>query len=95
MIGIKHFTRMLEQQLKNKFPELKISLYVSKRKEHMHMGLDIPLFSFTRHDQLTEEIKNFRMLSYDIEEKYKILFPHHIGSTKWKFDYIIMKRRIE
>ena len=67
MIGIKHFTRMLEQHLKMKFPEHKISLYVSKRKKQMHMGLDIPLFLFVRHDQLIEEIKKFQMLLYDIE----------------------------
>ena len=94
MIGIRHFTRMLEARLREKFPELKISLYTSKTKEHMHMGLDVALFAYTRHDQLIYEIKNFRMLSYDIEEKYIVLFPMHIGSTKWKYDHI-MKRRKE
>ena len=81
MIGIKHFTRILEQHLKMKFPELKILLYVSKRKKQMHMGSDIPLFSFVRHDQLIEEIKKFQMLSYDIEKNFKFLFPQSIGST--------------
>ena len=52
---------MLEQHLKNKFPEFKVSLYVSKRKESIHLGLDISLFSFIRHDELIKEIKNFRM----------------------------------
>lgn len=50
---------MLEQHLKNKFPEFKVSLLVSKRKESIHLGLDISLFSFIRHDELIEEIKNF------------------------------------
>ena len=94
MICIKHFTRMLEQHLKMKFAKLKISLYVSKRKKQMHMGLDILLFSFVRHDQLTKEIKKFQMLSYDIEKKFKFLFLQSIGSTKWKYDYIIMKKRV-
>lgn len=67
-------------------------MYVSKRKEHIHMGLDIPLFSLIRHDQLIEEIKNFKMLPYNIEEKFKFLFPQFIGSTKWKYDYIMKKR---
>ena len=31
-----------------------------KEKKQMHMGLDIPLFLFVRHDQLIEEIKKFK-----------------------------------
>lgn len=84
---------MLEQHLKNKFPEFKVSLYVSKRKESIHLGLDISLFPFIRHDELIEEIKNFRMLSYDVEKHFKFLFPQHIGCTRWKYDYIIMRKR--
>lgn len=86
---------MLEARLQEKFPELKISLYTSKRKEHMHMALDVALFAYTRHDQLIEEIQNFCMLTYDVQEKCKVLFPQHIGSTKWKYDYIIIKRKKE
>ena len=83
MIGVKHFSRMLEHHLNNKFPELKASLYVSKRKETIHMGLDVPLFSLVKHDQIIEEIKNFRMLSYDIEKHFKFIFPQHIGCNRW------------
>ena len=59
MIGVRQFTGMLESHLNTNFPELKASLYVSKRKKHIHMGLDIALFSLTRHDQVIDEIKNF------------------------------------
>ena len=83
MIGVKHFSRMLEHHLNNKFPELKASLYVSKRKENIHMGLDVPLFSLVKHDQIIEEIKNFPMLSYDIEKHSKFIFPQHIGCNRW------------
>ena len=93
MIGIRHFTRALQAHLRENFLELKISLNTSKRKEHMHLGLDIALFMYTRHDQLISEIEKFKMLSYDINQKYEIVYPMHIGSTKWKYDYIIMKRR--
>ena len=93
MIGVKHFTRMLEQYLNDKFPEFKVSLYVSKKKEHIHMGLDVPLFLLVRHKEMIKEIKNFKMLSYRIEKHFKVVFPQHIGCTKWKFDYIVMKKR--
>ena len=94
MIGVRQFVRMLESHLNKKFPELKVSLYVSKMKKHIHMGLDIALFSLTRHDQVIEEIKNFRMYSFDIEKHFKFVFPHHIGCTKWKYDNVIMRQRI-
>ena len=58
------------------------------------MDLDIPLFSFVRHDQLIQEIKKFQMLSYDIEKNFKSLFLQSIGSTKWKYNYIIMKKPV-
>ena len=83
MIGVKHFSRMLEHHLNNKFPELKASLYVTKRKENIRMGLDVPLFSLVKHDQIIEEIKNFRMLSYDIEKHFKFIFRQHIGCNRW------------
>ena len=70
MIGIRHFTRVLETHLRENFPELKISLYTSKRKEHIYLGLDIVLFMYSRHDQLVREIEKFKMLSYDINQKY-------------------------
>ena len=86
MIGVKHFSRMLEHHLNNKFPELKASLYVSKRKKNIRMGLDVPLFSLVKHDQIIEEIKNFRMLSYDIEKHFKFIFPQHIGCNRWNMN---------
>ena len=93
MIGVKQFTRMLEQNLNEKFPEFKASLYVSRKKENIHMGLDIPLFSLVRHNQLIKEIKTLKMLLYSIEKHFKMVFPQQIGCTRWKFDYIIMKKK--
>ena len=57
------------------------------------MVIDIALFSLTRHDQIIEEIRNFRINGFDIEKNFKFLFPLYIGATRWKFDYIVMKRR--
>ena len=93
MIGVKQFTQMLEQNLNEKFPEFKVSLYVSRKKENIHMGLDVPLFSLVRHDQLIKEIKTFKMFSYSIEKHFKVVFPQQIRCTKWKFDYIFMKKK--
>ena len=93
MIGVRHFLRLLQNHLNNKFPELRASFYVSRRNENIHMGIYIALFSLIKHDQVIDEIKNFRINGYDIEEHFKFVFPLHIGCTRWKYDYIVMKRK--
>ena len=94
MIGVRHFLTLLQNHLNNKFPELKVSFYVSKMNENIHMGLDIALFSLIKHDQVIEEIKNFRINSYDSDKDFKSVFPQHIQCTRWKHDYIFMKRKL-
>ena len=32
------------------------------------------------------------MYAFDIEKHFKFVFPHHIGCTNWKFDYMIMRQ---
>ena len=95
MIGVRYFSRLFQNYLNNKFPELKASFYVSKKNENIHMGLDIALFLLLKHDQVIEEIKNFRINGFDIEEHFKFVFPLHIGCTRWKYDYIVMKRKLK
>ena len=92
MFGVIHFSRLLQNHVNDKFPELKSLFYVNKRSENIHMGLDITLLSLIKHDQIIEEIKNFRIHGYNIEEYFKFVFPFHIGCTRWKYDYIVFKR---
>lgn len=42
---ISRFVRFLKEYLKQKFPELKTSLYSNRRNKFVHMGIDFPLFS--------------------------------------------------
>ena len=95
MIGVRHFLTLLQNHLNNKFPELKASFYVSKKNENIHMGLDIALFSLIKHDQVIVEIKNFRINSYDIDKHFKFVFLQHIECTRWKYDYIFMKKKLK
>ena len=45
--------------LKEKFADVKIGFYLSKRKGFSHMGLDKSLTSLERYEELTEEIYKF------------------------------------
>ena len=56
---IARFTNLLSEHMKEKFPEVKMDFYVSKRKNYVYMGLDSPLFLYTRNQQITDELWSF------------------------------------
>ena len=88
---IKRFVNLLSEHVKEKFPEIKLKFYVSKRKNHVHMVLDSPLFLYTRHHQVTEKLCNF--MSDELDERFKAMFPQLVNTVKWKFDYIVFQKK--
>ena len=88
---IKRFVNLLSEHVKEKFPEIKLKFYVSKRKNHVHMVLDSPLFLYTRHHQVTEKLCNF--MSDELDERFKAMFLQLVNTVKWKFDYIVFQKK--
>ena len=91
-VSIAQFTKLLKKHINSKFPELQAEFYVSKRKQYIHMGIDRPLFVFFNNDQIMDELKNFKVDNFDLS-KYKTVFPTLIDTTRWKYDYIIYRRK--
>ena len=91
-VSIAQFTKLLKKHINSKFPELQAEFYVSKRKQCIHMGIDRPLFAFANNDQIMDKLKNFKVHRFDLS-KYKTVFPTLIHTTRWKFDYIIHRRK--
>ena len=78
--------------LKGKFPDVKIGFYLSKRKGFLHMGLYKSLTSLECYEELTEEI--YKSFSVGLEEKFKLIRPPLLVPTvRWKFDYILIKKK--
>ena len=78
--------------LKEKFADVKIGFYLSKRKGFLHMGLDKSLTSLERYEELTEEI--YKFFSVGPEEKFKLIIPPLLVPTvRWKFDYILINKK--
>ena len=78
--------------LKEKFLDVKIGFYLSKRKGFLHMGLDKSLTSLERYEELTEEI--YKFFSVGLEEKFKLIIPPLLVPTvRWKFDYILINKK--
>ena len=76
---IKRYAILLEEHLKRKFPEIKIDLYVSRRTK-LHIALDIPLFSFSRHNSIVSEIHEF--MKEELDDKWKPMFPTLVSTTR-------------
>ena len=93
VVGIHQFVRLLNHTLNVVFPNLKCSIYVSRRREYIHLGLDFEFFTFEECDKVMETIRNFKVTGYDINETHKCVFPTRVLSTRWKKDYIIFKRK--
>ena len=76
--------------LKEKFPDVKIGFYLSKRKGFLHMGLDKSVTSLECYEKLSEEI--YKLFSIGLEDKFKLIRPPLLVQTvRWKFDYILLK----
>ena len=66
--------------MKEKFPEVKMDFYVSKRKNYVHMELYSPLFLYARNQQIMDELYSF--MSDELDKILKPMFPQLIATVK-------------
>ena len=88
---IQKFVKRLEEYLRKKFPALNISLYVNRKCNFVHMGMDYPLMTTQVPYELISLIKDFERQNLD--ERFRSPFPKLIHTTHWKYDYIIFERK--
>ena len=64
--------------MKEKFPEVKMVFYVAKELiTYVHMELESPLFSYSRNNQIIDEIQSF--MSDKLDERFKVMFPQLVS----------------
>ena len=51
-MNIKSFLLVLKSTLNEKYANLKVNFYVSRRNRYVHMGLDQPLHSISYYEKL-------------------------------------------
>ena len=73
-----------------KFPKYEATFYSYQRNSCIHIGLDKAIFAYSNFQDLMKEINSF--LNEHIPNKFSVNFPRLIHSTKWKFDYIALKK---
>ena len=87
---MKNRVQLLKNYLSKKSPEIDICLYLSRRNNFVHMGLDVPIFSMKNYPDLIDEINKF--LSKDVGTHFELFHSQFVLTVKWKFDYIICRK---
>ena len=83
----------LEKEFKIKLPKLNASFYVSRRNMCVDMGLDKAIFAYSNFKQIIEEINKF--FGNLLAGKFAANYPQLIHSAKWKFNYIVSRKKRE
>ena len=89
---VKFHINRLETILKQKFPEINVEIYYSKRKKMIHLALEKSLDQYRKCFDFLDELESFhaRYLKneFDFSRPIKL-----VNTIKWKFDYIIFRKR--
>ena len=89
---IKSFLLLLKSTLNEKYPNLKVDFYVSRRNRYVHMGLDQPLHSISYYEKLINNIESI-WTARKHNDSFVFFHPKLIHSVKWKYDYVFIKKR--
>ena len=88
---MKTFIHILQNRLSNKYPDIEFGFYVSRRSRYVHMGLDKSILSYEERYDITSDIMQIWSEKKQ-DDRFTIVKPHLINSTKWRFDYIIFEK---
>ena len=88
---MKAFLVNLKQRVKKDYPNTDFEFYLSRRSKFAHMGLDVPLISIEKHQELIQFIKEYWEENKE-DDMFSFCTPRLISATKYKFDYIIFEK---
>ena len=90
---MKAFLVALKQRVKKDYPNTEFEFYLSGRSKFAHIGLDVPLISINKHNELIQFIKEYWEENKE-DDMFSFCTPRLISATKFKFDYIIFEKSI-
>ena len=90
-MSIKKLILQLEKFFKQKFPDLAAGLYVNKQNMCVHMGLEKSIYSYSNYKEIIEEYNE--IFEEHLSNKFIVIKPQLIHTAKWKFDYIISRKK--
>ena len=83
----------LDKALKKDHADLEFEFYLSRRLKFVHMGLDVPLISIEKHQEINKFIEKY-WNDKKTDDKFDFTSPRLISATKFKFDYIIFHKKL-
>ena len=90
-MSIKKSIMKLEKDFKTKFPKVIVAFYSSRRNVCVHVGLDKAVFAYPNFKQIIEQLEKF--FDENLGGKFQTNYPQLIHSAKWKFDYIVARKK--
>ena len=89
---VKFHINRLETILKQKCPEINPEIYYSRRKKLIHLALDKTIDQYQNYIDFLNEIASF--FERHFKSEFEFCKPIKIINTiKWKFDYVIFRKR--
>ena len=87
------FLIALDKALKKDHADLEFEFYLSRRSKFVQMGLDVPLISIKKYQEIIKFIENY-WNDKKTDDKFEFTSPRLISATKFKFDYIIFQTKL-
>ena len=81
-----------KSHLSTKFPDVKVGFYLRRRSNFIHMGLNVPLYSFKNYLDFVKEIHKFLEKELD-SRRFQLVEPQLVLTVKWKYNYIILRKK--
>ena len=90
---VKFLCSKLEYKLKEKFPDVTLEeVYFSRRRKYIHMAFEKTIYDFERKKEFFKEVENF--YNEYLKKDFELIKPMKIINTiKWKFDYLVFRKR--
>ena len=89
---VKYNVNRLETILKNKFPEIGVDIYYSRRKKLVHMAIEKCIYECRNYRAVLDEISEFYYKYF--RREFTLERPIRLVPTiKWKFDYVIFRKQ--
>ena len=90
---VKFLCSKLEYKLKEKFPDVMLEeVYFSRRRIYIHMAFEKTIYDFERKKEFFKEVENF--YNEYLKKDFELIKPMKIINTiKWKFDYLVFRKR--
>ena len=90
---MKRFCIYIYRRSTEKIFDINISVFISKKKRHMHFVFYNVFLSFENYDDMTNFSQKMDQTKKHFSD-YTMNYPKMISSTKWKYDYVVFRKKI-